>query len=175
MKNYLFAVPGLELIWISEWTWKLTVFLCVLRKWRRFGVFTETVLVLACESKLAWFLWASRKWLVFIVGIDSLGFCVGGRNWLGCVLVAKINWVICGYQDWSTVVFVWVCRNWICFCIRAGHGLLIVWRSMNLVLWGWAKLAWFLCTVQIWLGFGEVDEIDLFFFVRGFDIDLIST
>ena len=72
--------------------WSQLVWLqCRGRNWLSFCVRVENYLDLMYGSKLVWLLCAGREWR-FSVGIDWLGFYVGGRNWLLFFLYAGRKW-----------------------------------------------------------------------------------
>ena len=130
----------------------------------------EIKIVFVCAPKMPWFwytdgnrlgfslgiemdlvLCEGRKWLVFSVRVDWLGFCVGDRNWqfkcadrkwLGFVWALKSTWLLC---RWSKLTWcqcrrsklTWFQlrnRNWLGFYVRVGNDLVLV-SGSKLFLW----------------------------------------
>ena len=112
------------------------------------------------------------KMIVFCVGIDWLGFCVGCQNWLGVcarpksdlalLCASKSTWFLCRHRNWIgfyvwaaennlilvrvsiDLIFVWVVEIDLVFCVRAENDLVLGWAS-KLLLCRWSKLTWCQC------------------------------
>ena len=131
-------------------------------------------------SKLARFLCEGRRGLVLRVSIDGLGFCVGGRNWLGFLMrvrnrlnlvwASKLTWLQRGQSmlTWSQggwwhltrsrcrddlFYFIVGDRNWLDFSVGIGIDLVFVLRS---------EMTW-----------SGLIESDLAFVLGGIEIDVI--
>ena len=106
-------------------------------------------------------------WLVFCAGVKiRYLFLVFGSSltWL-CVRAWNDLFLVWGENDLSFCAGDWNCRNWLGFCMLAGHHLVLVraWILTSL-LRGWSKLTdfrcggsnrtWFQLRHRNWLGFG---------------------